>query len=379
MKQVLIVSVMMMFHYIQALPQSLETQGQLSGWATINGKKIDRSQIGARYILGLDAEKKLSKIYTLTAELSINAYDYGQFEGWDDIKNIGKIKPYRMWLRFASSRFEARAGLQKISFGSASLLRPLMWFDRIDPRDPLQITDGVYGLLLRYYFPNNVNIWFWDLIGNDKTKGWEFFATRKEEPEYGGRIQVPLFTGEMALTFHRRKIDLNTENASQLQICSDSAPENRIGLDGKWDIGVGLWFEGTMIKQNCDILPFPYQRFLNIGLDYTIGLGNGLHVLSEYFRFETSEKPFNIGERFIFSAVSLSYPLGLLDNIRGMVYYDSENHDWYRFIDWQRTYDRWSSHIMGFWNPEQFQIYRNITENNLFAGKGVQIMVVINH
>ena len=60
-------------------------------------------------------------------------------------------------------------------------------------------------------------------------------------------------------------------------------------------------------------------------------------------------------------------------------YFDSENHSWYRFIHWQRTYDRWSINVMGFWNPKKFQIYRNITENNLFAGKGIQLMAVLNH
>jgi len=56
-----------------------------------------------------------------------------------------------MWIRLSTKQFELRAGLQKINFGSATLLRPLMWFDKIDPRDPLQLTDGVYALLARYY------------------------------------------------------------------------------------------------------------------------------------------------------------------------------------------------------------------------------------
>lgn len=50
---------------------------------------------------------------------------------------------------------ELRLGLQKINFGSAQLFRPLMWFDKMDPRDPLQMTDGVWGALYRYYFRNN--------------------------------------------------------------------------------------------------------------------------------------------------------------------------------------------------------------------------------
>ena len=71
-------------------------------------------------------------------------------------------------------------GLQKINFGSAVLLRPLMWFDSLDPRDPLQLTDGVYAVLLRYYFPNNANLWAWALYGNDSPKGWESAATAED-------------------------------------------------------------------------------------------------------------------------------------------------------------------------------------------------------
>ena len=85
-----------------------------------------------------------------------------------------------------------RGGLQKINFGSANLLRPLMWFDQIDPRDPLQLTDGVWGILGRYYFLNNANIWVWGLIGNDQRKGWEVIPSVKNKPEFGFRVQMPI-------------------------------------------------------------------------------------------------------------------------------------------------------------------------------------------
>ena len=63
-----------------------------------------------------------------------------------------RFKPYRLWLRYSTSHLEIRAGLQKINFGSSNILRPLMWFDKMDFRDPLMLTDGVYALLGRYYF-----------------------------------------------------------------------------------------------------------------------------------------------------------------------------------------------------------------------------------
>ena len=72
--------------------------------------------------------------------------------------------------------------------------------------------------------------------------------------------------------------------------CETIVPENRLALDGKWDIGVGFWFEGALIHQSTELLPLNYQRMLTLGVDYTFGLGNGLHVLSEHFISDASKK-----------------------------------------------------------------------------------------
>lgn len=394
MKTILLYSSMALLSGIQASPQSIGFQGQLSGWTTINADKFSESQMGIRYIPNLTLQRSLSESWIVDTELSVNTLGWGQMYGWQEFQTDGKCKPYRLWLRFSSSQFEARIGLQKINFGSAALLRPLMWFDRIDPRDPLQLTDGVYGLLLRYYFLNNANIWLWGLVGNDETKGWEFFPSDDKSIEYGGRIQYPVPRGEIGMTFHHRRVSLQKGITRLLSLASASmspavplldaidlgkASENRIGLDGKWDVEVGLWFESVLIHQDIDLLPLKYRRLLNIGLDYTFGVGNGLHAMVEHFLFEVSEEAFAEGEGFEFFALSFNYPLGLIDNLTAMIYYDWENKNWYRFINWQRLYDRWSFYLIGFWNPDQFQIYQNQTENNLFAGKGLQFMVVLNH
>ena len=374
--------------------QTCDFRGQALTWLTITDIKLADTQWGLRYIPELSLHQPLSGRFSLDAEVSINAYGSGLFHRLDDVEKDGKVKPYRMWIRFSSSRFEARIGLQKINFGSAALLRPLMWFDRIDPRDPLQLTDGVYGVLLRTYFLNNANIWLWGLYGNDETKGWELIPTYEESVEYGGRIQYPVPRGEIAVSYHHRRIDLERGVAQVLSLAGmpdldpalvgsfidlDIVHEDRIGLDGKWDVTVGVWGEGALIHQDIGGIPYKYQRSISLGIDYTFGLGNGLHVLYEHFWYDIAEKALGKGEGFEFSALSLNYPIGFLDTVMGMVYYDWENRDWYRFIRWQRTYDRWSIYGMGFWNPEQFQIYQNLTENNLFAGKGFQLMVVFNH
>ena len=74
-------------------------------------------------------------------EFSANLWASGIYSG-DSIELDEQLSPYRMWVKFSGDQFELRAGLQKVNFGSAQMFRPLMWFDRIDPRDPLQLTDG---------------------------------------------------------------------------------------------------------------------------------------------------------------------------------------------------------------------------------------------
>lgn len=377
--QIIILGVLFLLFQTNAIPQSLDFRGLFSGWVTGNDDESSKMQLAIRYIPSFSIAKTLSKRYTFDIEFSLNAYGSAQIHSFNNAETDGKIKPYRMWLRFSSSQFEARIGLQKINFGSATLLRPLMWFDRLDPRDPLKITDGVYGLLLRYYFINNTNIWVWGLYGNDKPKGLEITPTADKSLEYGGRFQVPLFKGEIALTYHHRQAALNKEIYSPNQLSDQAIPENRFALDGKWDIGIGFWFEGVIIHQNSNTLLFPWRRAIDIGLDYTFSIGNGINVLGEHFTLTNSEKAFGPGEGISFSALLLNYPLGLMDTMRAIIYHDWKNKEFYRFVNWQRTYDRWSFHLIGFWNPKQILVYPTQKGENLFAGKGFQMMVVFNH
>ena len=358
---------------------TIHLKGLVTGWLTGNLKSITEPFFGIRYIPEFTLKESLSQDLSLDFKASLNAYGTAYIHSLKNTQTDGEIDLYRMWGRFSSSRFEARIGLQKINFGSASLLRPLMWFDSIDPRDPLQLTDGVYGLLLRYYFLNNANIWIWGLYGNDQLKGWEFLPSKSKSAEYGGRFQLPLGNGEWAMTYHHRTMDPDQGPFALEQETETFIPEDRYALDGKWDLGIGLWFEGSLAHQRTDLLPFSWQRAINIGLDYTFGLGNGLYALTETFFYTSSDKAFGPGEGLSFSALSLGYPLGLLDNLSAIVYYDWDNKDFYSFLNWRRTYDRWTINIIGFWNPERFQIYQNLPENTLYAGKGFQILIVFNY
>lgn len=359
--------------------QTITWHGQLSGWLTGNQGNSLITQAGFRYIPDVFIEKTLNSQLLADAEISLNTYATGNFNDWENPETEGKLKPYRLWARFAGNQFEARVGLQKINFGSATLFRPLMWFDRMDPRDPLKLTDGVYGLLLRYYFQNNANIWMWGLYDNNDIKGWETAPTEDNGFEFGGRLQLPVFTGEAGITYHHRKTDFSQVLSVASVLDKKLVDENRFALDGKWDVEIGLWFEGAIIQRDTDISFMKYQRMWTIGADYTFGIGNGLNVLTEFFNSENSAKIFGAGDGIQFTGSSISYPVGLLDQVSGIYYYDWTNHDNYMLLNWQRTYDNWILYFIGFINPETVRLNQTQTGSNAFSGKGFQIMVVFNH
>jgi hypothetical protein len=152
---------------------TLRFSGQFSSWINASTGSELPLHGGVRYIPQLNIEMPFSETRLLDMEFSANIFGSTDLSPFDTISASGEIKPYRIWMRYTTDQFELRLGLQKLNFGSAYMLRPLMWFDQIDPRDPLQLTDGVWGLLARYYFLNNANLWLWGLYGNNEKRGWE--------------------------------------------------------------------------------------------------------------------------------------------------------------------------------------------------------------
>lgn len=318
---------------------------------------------------------------TVDAELSANAYGSALMLPDGPASTSGDVKPYRAWLRLSTSRFEARAGLQKVTFGSATVFRPMMWFDSLDPRDPLQLTEGVYALLLRYYTQGNANFWAWTMYGNDNRRGFDLAPPDKKTPEFGGRVQVPLFKGEIAATYHHRQaaidglVPVMEPMPPEGPLPLDPVAEDRFGLDGKWDIGVGLWLEGALVHQRTPLLPLPYQLSLTAGLDYTFALGRGLHVLGEHFRLESSAGAFAAGQSQDLSALLLRYPFGLSDELTAIVYYDWKSRDLYRILSWRRTSDALTFTAMAFWNPTDLFLFPGRPGSSSFAGTGLQLVL----
>lgn len=361
----------------QLTAQNLQYKGQFSAWTNYNPSNELDLWGGARYLpqLNYKLNPQSKNLFDFEASANING-TLGTLP-FDTLYSSGNIKPYRLWARYSNQQLEIRAGLQKINFGSASMIRPLMWFDKLDPRDPLQLTDGVWGILGRYYFLNNANVWLWVLYGNQQAKTWEIGNTSQERPELGGRLQLPVPKGEVAFSCHNREVAKS--GLGDFPAVVEPLNENRFGLDGKWDLGVGLWFEAVWMHKSINMGMFTNQASLSVGADYTFVIGNGLNLISEQLLFAYNEKHFAMEQTFLFSTLSLSYPLAMNDQLSALFYYDWKNKDIYNLVTWNHQFRHFTFYAMGYSNPKNYNIPLTSNEVNLFGGTGIQLMLVISH
>ena len=350
-------------------------QGQFSGWSTVTSSGGGETvwDTGMRYLPEIYWDFYNNQKLTLDVDLSGNMYGSARSE------STGNVQPYRAWLRLATHRFETRIGLQRIDFGPAKLLRALMWFDRRDPRDPLQLTDGVWGVRMRYDFANLASLWTWGLYGQDHTKGLEFAPSRDRSLEYGGRLQYPAGPGEIGITFHQRSVDAFAVEPA-LAPGGKPVTENRLALDGIWDVGVGVWFESALVHANYAVNSFDWQSFLTLGSDYTFALGNGLHLLGEHMVYIMSDVPFDFGQKVQISGLMLSYPLNMLDQIAVYSIF-TWNHPRvaYHYLSWRRTYDRWVIFASVFGRTGDSSVSLLNQPLATLGDVGLQLMVIFNH
>jgi len=249
------------------------------------------------------------------------------------------LEMYRFWLRSSTGQSEFRVGLQKLNFGSASYLRSLQWFDRINALDPRQQTEGVWSMLARYYGIDNSNYWFWVIYDENELKGLELVETRDETLEMGGRMQLPILGGELGFSYHNRGVKNPSFDVREEKLFSE-AQEKRIGFDGRWDIGIGLWLESSVsIYQEVDSLSL-YAEYYTLGGDYTFKLGNGVHLLAEH-QYKRKESQFweIPEEEQNISLIAADYPLGMYGSLLGLASYDHEREDMYYYLSYSRVYD----------------------------------------
>jgi len=359
--------------------KQLNIKGQLSTWGHLNTDNPYLMYLGGRYIPQLNYELQTNKNGLVDFEVSANLYGQAGIHLFDSASTQGNMNAYRAWGRYSTQQLEIRFGLQKIDFGTATILRALRWFDQVDPRDPLRLTEGVWAALARYYFLNNVNIWFWTLYGNKNPKGMEIIPTNSSIPEVGGRVQFPVPLGEAALSYHHRVSD--ARNLAEVTNNHKKIQENRLGMDAKWNLVIGLWFEAAWVNKNQNLNVFTNQEFFTFGTDYTFGIGSGLNVTLEHMLLSYDEKAFHFENTVNFTGLSFNYPIGMFDNLNAIFYYDWNNHSMYNFVNWFRQFDKTTLYVMAYWNPENAVIPTMWidTAENLYGGIGIQLMYVFNH
>ncbi|MGQ1784229.1 hypothetical protein [Saccharicrinis sp. GN24d3] len=362
----------------EQVPKNMpEHNGQFSAWTLYNPDNPVPLLAGSRYIPQLNYAISLNKNNKIDFEVSANIFGNIGYRSIDSISTHGGIRTYRAWGRYSSKQLEVRIGLQKINFGSATMLRPLRWFDQVDPRDPLLLTNGVWGVLGRYYFLNNTNIWLWCLYSNHSVKGIEFLTTKKGYPEFGGRVQYPVSSGEAGLSFHHRMADSRNLNNTIPEY--DVIPENRIGLDARWDKVIGVWIEGVWVNKGENLGKYSNREIFTAGTDYTFGIGSGLSIIAEHMVIANDEKAFSFRDATNFSALTLSYPIGMFDKLTFITYFDWHNKSAYRFVNWQKEFNKTSLYIMGYWNPIDSMLPVTSSEENILGGAGIQLLFAFNH
>lgn len=135
----------------------------------------------------------------------------------------------------------------------------------------------------------------------------------------------------------------------------DTVVEEKFGLDGRWDIGPGGWFEGALVYTAGR-----WQGQMMVGTDYTLALGNGLTLLFEHLSTHVAGVWRNR------SVLSLNYLLGLNDNLTQLIFFDWEERKPYIYLAGQHCLDRWRFILTGYFNANG-------------KTKGVAGRIIFNH
>jgi hypothetical protein len=189
-------------------------------------------------------------------------------------------------------------------------------------------------------------------------------------------VQVPVPQGELAATYHHRKIDPRT--FAQPIFAVSSVDEHRFGLDGKWDITVGFWLEASHSYKTKDLGMFTHQTLFTVGTDYTFAVGNGPSVVLEHMLISYDKSAFEFDDPQQLTAISSSYPINFFDQVSAVFFYDWEANNMLSYLNYQRDLKNFTLYTMLYLNPsDQGDIQLN-NSTNLFSGKGIQVMMVYN-
>lgn len=375
--------------------QSLDFRGSGTVYAT----GIKAYQLGGQFLPILEGNfLSQESPYILDAEVSANSYAY-----YDSSRTVSAdFSPYRCWARFAGSQFEFRAGLQKITFGQAQMLRPLMWYDSIDPRDPLNLTKGKWAVRARYYFPgSNNNVWFWGMSESSDDSYMFIEGVNCDDHVYSGglRIQADIWGGETGISGGLGHYDSFVCFDEAVEQHTTEADDYRLGLDIKWDMEVGFWMEAAAVFRNSSydfnsVSFYKHSRMatymVTLGADYTLPVGNGIYVMAEAMLTDVNmilNDPIITGlseeltvwdEQVFMTAFMVQYPLGIFDAVGFMSFVlPQSGFKHYSYLFWQRQYDNITLRLSGaLTNLDAGEFTLPGTASSTELGNMIQFMLV---
>ncbi len=342
-------------------PSVFATDWNFRGEATLMTSKVNDTNDASwhlRYLPEIKVRGEEGEQWTWDTHLAgyLYAFDSPTLGKGDD----GAI--FRAWARVYNDTIEYRLGLQELSFGPATLLRSLQWFDSKTPLDPTSFTKGVKASLIRISTENDSQYWIWGLYNNEDFNVLTSYPSDPDTLEIGGRAQFSEDLGDWAITTHHRTAQLTAQR---------NVVERRMALDFKLDQeSYALWLEGVVIQREAK---WPYSNEEHL---FTVGLDTTLNILEEgviltfeknWIQAKTEETGFTkTGDSNAFMA---SFSHGLLDSF-SLIWINAEvSKTGQTRLDWKRTYDNY------LWDLSLFQIKQNTTPDQL----GVGLIIQYNH
>lgn len=345
--------------------------GELSLSSGASSMTPENVNLVTRYLPAFEYQRSLGQSWDYDLEVRWQLQWGGQLDTLTGTELLAD--PYRVALNLQSSHAEYIIGLQKINFGPARILRPLMWFDSVNPTDPLELTSGVTGISAHFHYDFGWSSQAWLLLPGDPI-GWEGLPDKDGTVEVGGRINIPNDRGQIGFTNHWRIAD-----ASAISADDPDLYEGRLGLDGFWDVGIGLWFESVYKNQQLNEDPFLQQLSTTLGADYTVWVGNGLLLMTEHMMINIWDSPGIEDQNLIYSTFMASYSPSMFDQISLMLFMDWENDMPLAYLSWGQTYDSFRFTVGGFYTDADNANANTVSFNSDFSGKGIQLTVAYNH
>ncbi len=203
---------------------------------------------------------------------------------------------FRAWFRLDNGKVKIRGGRQKILFGSGSIFRPLGLFDTRDVTGVVPETRGIDGIRVTQFQSPTALL-----------EGWIVPAKKNNAMIFGVR-------GEWLLEDIEAGVVMQYHPKSDLEGLPGFNQEMvQLGYHLKGEKELGFWNESRLDIEMKPSSPIQFDTVF--GVDYTFDIGEGLHVLAEYF-FTTRTRDFSLsdfkGQRtYQQIGVSLDQPVGI--------------------------------------------------------------------